>query len=103
MRSIYVNNLSWLRTFLLVGLVQLSTVFSYAKNGDEVNKEKVMLVSAVAPLTGETFGHGNHIDWTAGIKEKIDFFIVQRSKDDKHFVPLAMIYKKNETHFSLFR
>jgi len=45
-------------------------------------------------------GDANHIDWTAGIKEKIVFFIVQRSKDGKHFVPLAMIHKKDETNFS---
>ncbi len=81
---------------LLVGLVQMTTVFSYAKTGNSVNKEKYANVSPVCPLQGEALELGNQITWKRFENEDVKFFIIQRSSDGQNFKHLAMVQTQND-------
>ena len=80
---------------LLVGLIQMTTVFSYAKKGVPHDKEKYANVSPVCPLQGEALELGNQISWQKMGNEDVKFFIIQRSKDGQQFKHLAMIEAKD--------
>lgn len=46
------------------------------------------------PIIGQALDNGNQIEWAfESTTEDINFFIVQRSEDGVHFMPLALIQK----------
>lgn len=78
---------------ILVGLVQMTTVFSYAKTSVSADKEKYANISPVGPLAGEALELGNQIVWENFIDEDVKFFVIQRSSDGQHFKHVAMVQK----------
>ena len=84
-----------------MSFVQLSSVLSFA-NGrpDDKAKENLEIVSPDNTLYGEMTQEGNLIEWISNTTERVEFFIVQRSVDGEHFLPIAMIYKKKQSRFS---
>ena len=80
---------------VLVGLVQMTTVFSYGKTSISASKEKYANITPVCPLVGESLEFGNQLAWENLGDEDVKFYIVQRSSDGEHFKHLAMVQKIN--------
>jgi len=93
MISICNDKLKCFRIPVLVGLILMTTVFSYANTNVSAGKEKYANITPVSPLEGEALEFGNRIAWQNFEKEDVKFFIIQRSSDGKDFKPLAMVKK----------